>query len=194
MIFERRLVGIEKKLEYTHRGFERVHQLWTGYVGMARLNRTVFQCASHCYVCSCHKDFYTFTNISSLSCQFRRFRFAYKRGLHCVYLELLGATTGYFLIGSRAQSMNIRKQMPRFVVLRSMLVFMLVGVILFAFSRTIMTFILLIFIGFSSNVLHHDAFSLHGSYSSGKSRLLRRLCRLRLGAGRFSWALPRLSI
>ena len=45
--------------------------------------------------------------------------------------------------------MNIRKQMPRFVLLRSLLIFVLVGVIRFAFSPTIMTGILLIFIGFA---------------------------------------------
>ena len=45
--------------------------------------------------------------------------------------------------------MDIRKQMPRFVLLRSLLVFTLVGVISFAFSPTIMTGILLIFIGFA---------------------------------------------
>jgi len=45
--------------------------------------------------------------------------------------------------------MDIRKQMPRFVLLRSILILMLVGVILFTFSPTIMTGILLIFIGFA---------------------------------------------
>jgi predicted MFS family arabinose efflux permease len=39
--------------------------------------------------------------------------------------------------------------MPRFVLLRSILIFSLVGVILFAFQPTIMTGILLIFIGFA---------------------------------------------
>jgi MFS family permease len=64
-------------------------------------------------------------------------------------LNSAGATTGYFFIRGRAQSMDIRKHMPRFVLLRSVLIFMLVGVILFAFSPTIMTGILLIFIGFA---------------------------------------------
>ena len=53
------------------------------------------------------------------------------------------------MIRGRAQSMNIRKQMPRFVLLRSLLIFMLVGVIWFAFSPAIMTGILLMFIGFA---------------------------------------------
>jgi MFS family permease len=45
--------------------------------------------------------------------------------------------------------MNIRKQMPRFVLLRSLLVFTLVGVIWFAFSSNILTGLILIFLGFA---------------------------------------------
>ena len=32
------------------------------------------------------------------------------------YLNSVGATVGYFLIRNRARTMNIRKQMPRFVL------------------------------------------------------------------------------
>jgi MFS family permease len=64
-------------------------------------------------------------------------------------LNSVGATAGYFLIRGRARTMDIRKQMPRFVLLRSLLIFAFVGVIEFAFSPTILTGILLIFIGFA---------------------------------------------
>jgi predicted MFS family arabinose efflux permease len=64
-------------------------------------------------------------------------------------LNSIGGTTGYFLIASRARSMDIRKQMPRFVLLRSILIFSLVGIIVLALEPTIMTGILLIFIGFA---------------------------------------------
>jgi MFS family permease len=69
-------------------------------------------------------------------------------------LNSAGATTGYFFIRERAQSMDIRRQMPRFVLLRSILIFTLVGVILFAFSPTIMTGILLMFIGFAYSMYY----------------------------------------
>ena len=109
-------------------------------------------------------------------------------------LNSVGATTGYFLIRGRAQSMNIRKQMPRFVLLRSLLIFTLVGVIWFAFSPTIMT-------GHSANfhrlrirhVLHYDAFLVNGGYTSRKSRLFRWACRFRSSNRRFPWAFPCLS-
>ncbi len=64
-------------------------------------------------------------------------------------LNSVGGTTGYFLVGRQAHLMDIRKQMPRFVLLRSVLIFSLVGVILFSFEPAIMTGILLVFIGFA---------------------------------------------
>jgi MFS family permease len=64
-------------------------------------------------------------------------------------LNSMGATVGYFLIRGRAQSMNIKEQMPRFVLLRSALIFLLVGIIEFAFYSFIMTGIILVFIGFA---------------------------------------------
>ena len=45
--------------------------------------------------------------------------------------------------------MNIRKQMPRFILLRSLLIFSLVGVILLALVPSILTCILLVCIGFA---------------------------------------------
>jgi predicted MFS family arabinose efflux permease len=45
--------------------------------------------------------------------------------------------------------MDIRKQMPRYVLLRSILIFGLVGAIQFAISPNILTGVLLIFIGFA---------------------------------------------
>src|SRR5208283_3169710 len=56
---------------------------------------------------------------------------------------------GYFLIRSRASSINIRKQMPRFILLRSILVFILIGVIALAIAPTILTCGLLVCLGFA---------------------------------------------
>jgi MFS family permease len=64
-------------------------------------------------------------------------------------LNSIGATIGYFLIRNRARSMDLRKQMPRFVLFRSLLIFMLVGIIQLAFSPTILTGIFLVFLGFA---------------------------------------------
>jgi predicted MFS family arabinose efflux permease len=64
-------------------------------------------------------------------------------------LNSVGATIGYFLIRGKAHSMDIRKQMPRFILIRSLLVFALVGVIWFAIAPTLMTCAILICLGFA---------------------------------------------
>jgi predicted MFS family arabinose efflux permease len=70
--------------------------------------------------------------------------------VYVVYiLNSVGATAGYFLISGRARYMDIRKQMPRFVFIRSILIFALIGIIQFAIAPTIMTCVLLVFIGFA---------------------------------------------
>ncbi len=147
LIFERRLVSIEKKLEYTHRGVEASSRLMDGLPWKGRLKQDSFAGFALAIV--------LFALATSLF--FTPLPIFLNEGLHLpmsiVYfayiLNSAGATTGYFLIRGRAQSMNIRKQMPRFVLLRSLLVFMIVAVIWFAFSPAILTGILLIFLGFT---------------------------------------------
>ncbi len=147
MIFERRLVGIERKMDYANRGFEGSSKLMDGL----RWDGSLKEASFAGFVCG----IVLFSLATSLF--FTPLPIFLRQGLRLstslVYvayiLNSVGSTTGYFLIGRKAQSMDIRKQMPRFVLLRSILIFMLVGVILFAFSRTIMTCVLLIFIGFA---------------------------------------------
>jgi MFS family permease len=64
-------------------------------------------------------------------------------------LNSVGATVGYFLISKRARSMNIRKQIPRFVLFRGLLILLLIGIIQLAFSPTFLTVLFLVFIGFA---------------------------------------------
>ena len=105
-------------------------------------------------------------------------------------LNSVGGTTGYFLIGRRAQSMDIRKQMPRFVLSRSIIIFILVGVILLHFSPTDHD-------GHPADfyrvcichVLHHDAFAVNGGYTAGQGRAFRWNGRVRICNWRFSWGL-----
>jgi MFS family permease len=147
IIFERRLVSIERKLDFTYRGVESASRLMDGQRLDGPLKEDSFLRFALAIV--------MFALATSLF--FTPLPIYLKEGLglptSMVYvayiLNSVGATTGYFLIRGRAQSMDIRKQMPRFVLLRSLLIFALVAVIWFAFSPTIMTGILLIFIGFA---------------------------------------------
>ena len=147
MIFERRLVGIERKMDYTYRGVEGSSRLMDGLPWDGSLKQDSFAGFVLAIVLFALATSLFFTPLpiflnEGLGLPMSMVYFAY-------ILNSAGATTGYFLIRGRAQSMNIRKQMPRFVLLRSLLIFMLVGVIWFAFSPAILTGILLIFIGFA---------------------------------------------
>jgi len=147
MIFERRLVGIERKMDLASRGFEGSSKLMDGLRWDGSLKEDSFA------------GFVVGIVIFSLATSlfFTPLPIFLREGLHLstswVYvayiLNSVGGTAGYFLVGKKAQSMDIRKQMPRFVLSRSLIIFALVGVILFGLSPTIMTGILLIFIGFA---------------------------------------------
>jgi predicted MFS family arabinose efflux permease len=147
MIFERRLVGIERRIDFTYRGLESSSRMMDGYGWDGSLKQENFLGFAIAIV--------MFSLATSLF--FTPLPIFLKQGLglptSMVYvayiLNSVGATLGYFLISHRARSMNIRKQMPRFVFLRSLLIFLLIGVVQFAFSPTILTVAILVFIGFS---------------------------------------------
>jgi MFS family permease len=147
MIFERRLVGIEKKIDYTCRGIESSSRLMDGLKWDGALKQDHFLGFALALV--------LFSLATSIF--FVPLPIFLNQGLglseswvYVAYiLNSVGATVGYFLIRGRARSMDIRKQMPRFVLLRSLLVFALVGVIQFAIAPNILTGLLLVFLGFA---------------------------------------------
>lgn len=147
LIFERRLVNIERKLDFSHRGFEGSARLMDGLQWDGSLKQDNFAGFVLAIVMFALATSLFFTPLplfleNGLGLPTRMVYFAY-------ILNSVGATTGYFFIRSHAQSMNLRKQMPRFILMRSVLIFSLVGVILFSIDPTVMTMILLIFIGFA---------------------------------------------
>jgi MFS family permease len=147
LIFERRLVKIEKKLEYTHRGVEALSRLMDGLRWRGSLKKDSFRGFALAIVMFALATSLFFTPLPVFLHQ----------GLHLptslVYvayiLNSIGATTGYFFIRGRARSMDIRRQMPRVVFVRTLLIFALTAFIWLAFSPAITTGILLIFIGFT---------------------------------------------
>lgn len=147
MIFERRLVGIERTLDFSHRGFEGSSKLMDGLRWDGNLKQDSFAGFALAIVMFALATSLFFTPLplflkDGLGLSTSMIYVAY-------ILNSIGATTGYFLIGKTATSMDIRKQMPRFILLRSILIFSLVGVIAISLSPTITTGILLVFIGFA---------------------------------------------
>ncbi len=147
MIFERRLVGIEKKIDYTYRGIESSNRLLDGYPPDKGLKQDRFLgFALAIFLFSLASSlFFTplpiFFNLE-LSLPPSMIYVAY-------ILNSVGATIGYFLVGRRARTMNTRKQMPRYVFFRSLLIFILVAVVQLAISPTILTGVILAFLGFA---------------------------------------------
>jgi MFS family permease len=148
MIFERRLVGMERKLDYTFRGFEASSRMMDGlptdgsfkkdsFLGFG-LGLVLFSVASSLF-------------FTPLPIFFSEPPLALPTSLiFVVYmLSSFGAITGYFIIGRRAAYIDAKKQMRRVVLMRSLLVFLLVTVIQFAFSPTVVAGAILVFLGFA---------------------------------------------
>ena len=147
MIFERRLVAIERTLDFSHRGFEGSHKLMDGLKWNGSLKRDSFigfACAIVLF------SFATSVFFTPLPVYLKEVFGGQDQFVYLAYiLNSVGATAGYFLIRSQARSMDIRKQMPRFILIRSVLVFALVGVISLAVAPTIFTCVLLVCLGFA---------------------------------------------
>jgi MFS family permease len=152
IIFERRLVGIERKVDFTCRSVYSASKVLSG----ARWDGTPKQ--------ENFKIFALAIVLFSLATSifFTPLPIFLSQGLQLpdsmVYIAYIftsiGATTGYFFVSGRARSMDIRKQMPRYVLYRSLLIFALIGVIQLVIAPTLMTFLVLVFLGFSYAVYY----------------------------------------
>jgi len=147
IVFERRLVGIERKMDNACRGLEGSSRLMDGLRWDGSLKEDSFLGFASAIVLFALATSILFT---PLPIYLKSIFGGQEQFVYLAYiLNSVGATAGYFLIRNRAFSMNIRKQMPRFILLRSMLVFALVAAISIAFQPTIITCILLICLGFA---------------------------------------------
>jgi MFS family permease len=184
MIFERRLVGIEKRIDFTYRGLESSSKLMDGLRWDGSLKQDNFLGFALAIVMFSLATSLFFTPLPIFLKQSLGFPTSM---VYVAYiLNSIGATAGYFLIRGRARTMDIRKQMPRFVLLRGLLIFMLVGIIQFAFSPTIMTGVLLIFLGFAYAMYYILMLSLSMELiPEGKAGLFDVLVGLGAGVGSF---------
>jgi MFS family permease len=179
MIFERRLVGMERTLDFAARGMESYSLRWKGslkkesFPGFA-LAIVAFSLATSLFFTPLPIYLKTIFNGQSSM-------------VYIAYiLNSIGATVGYFLIRNKARSMDLRKQMPRYVLIRCLLVFSVVGVIEFTLFPTILTGLLLVFIGFSYAMYYIMMISLSMELiPQGKSGLFDGLVGLGAAVGSF---------
>jgi MFS family permease len=147
MIFERRLVAIERKMDNAHRGFTALTRIMDGLRWEGSLKEDRFLGFAFAIVLFALATSLFFT---PLPIYLRDVFGGQEQYVYLAYiLNSAGATVGYFLIRQRANSMNLRKQMPRFILLRSLLVFVLVAAISLAIVPTVVTCIFLVCLGFT---------------------------------------------
>jgi MFS family permease len=147
MIFERRLVGIEKKIDFTYRGSETSSKLLDGLAVSERFREENFLAFGLGLVLFSLASSTFFTPLPIFFSQHLSLPTSM---IFVVYmLNSGGAMIGYFFIGRRAGFMNARKQMRRMVLLRSFLVFLLVAVVQATFSTTLLAGVILVMLGFA---------------------------------------------
>ncbi len=146
MIFERSLVGLERALDYSHRGFDCSNKLMDGLKWKGSLKRDNFTAFALAIVFFSLATSIFFT---PLPVYLKDLFGGQQQYVYLAYiLNSVGATVGYFLIRSKAQNMDTRKQMPRFILLRGLFVLALVGSVMFMFLPIILTCVLLVCLGF----------------------------------------------
>jgi len=153
MIFERRLVSIERNIDFTFRGVETASRLLDGLPVEGRFRKdsffsfgvglVLFSLASSLFF----TPLPIFFSIPPLSFPTSVIFLVYM-------LNSGGAVFGYFIIGRRAGSMDAKKQMQRIVLLRSILVILLVCVVNFVFYPAASAGLVLVLLGFAYAVYY----------------------------------------
>ena len=147
LIFERRLVSIEKKLNFTYRGLDTFSKLMDGVSLREKLKTESFFGFGMGLVLFSLASSLFFTPLPIFFVQEMAFPTSM---VFMVYmLSSGGAVIGYFLAGRSATSPKAKTYMRRMVLLRSVLIFSLAVVVHFALSMTLLASFILVLLGFA---------------------------------------------
>jgi len=152
LIFERRLVSIEKKIDYTYRGLGNASRLLDGLPLREKLKGDSFLAFGACLV--------LFSLASSLFFTPLPIFFSQELAIPASMIFMIymlnsgGALVGYFFSGRRAMSPDAKTHMRRIVLLRSVLVLSLVAIVEFAVSPTLLAAVILVSMGFAYAFYH----------------------------------------
>jgi MFS family permease len=144
---ERRLVGMENKLDFAHRGFDTLSKMWRGNMDTSGFRQTRFLGfgLAILFFSLATSVFYTplpvfFTDYLGLD----------PSSVFIVYvLGSIGATSGYFYIRTRAFGGNAKSRISRMILLRSLFIFLIVAVVGLSFNSLAMSGLMLIGLGFA---------------------------------------------
>jgi len=145
LIFERRLVRIERAVDFTYRSVISVSRILGGSSWCDPPKRDNFRLFALAIVLFSLATSIFFTPLPVFLSQ----GLGLPSGMAYVgsIFTSLGAITGYFFICERARSMDTRKQMSRCVLFRSLLLFVLIGIIQLAIYPSVMIFLVLVLLG-----------------------------------------------
>jgi predicted MFS family arabinose efflux permease len=152
LIFERRLVSIERKIDYTDRGVRAASQILDGYSSTDKLRQESFFAFGIALV------FFSLalnTFLTPLPIFFAE-KLAFPPNLIFVVYMLNsgGAIAGYLFIGRRSEFTDAKTQVRRIVLLRSALIFLLVAVVQIGFATTLFTALILVLLNFAYAVYY----------------------------------------
>jgi MFS family permease len=145
--FERRLVGMERTLDFSHRGFETLSKMWRGNIDTSGFKQTRFLGfgLAILFFSLATAVFYTplpifFTDYIGLD----------TGSVFVVYvLGSIGATSGYFFIRNRAFGGDTKKRISRMILTRGLFVFLIVAVVGLSFYPLAMAGVMLVGLGFA---------------------------------------------
>lgn len=147
LIFERRLVGIEKTIDYTYRGVGVASKILAGLSFDGKLRR------ENLYAFCCGLALFSFassTCFTSLPVFFSKDLALPTSTVFMIYmLNASGGVAGYFLAGRRSLQLEEKTQMRRIVLFRSALAFMLVVFAQMSSYTAVFATTILILMGFT---------------------------------------------
>jgi MFS family permease len=147
MNFERRLVGMERTLDYAHSGFQTLSKMWRGNIDTSGFKQTRFLGfgLAILFFSLATSVFYT-----PLPVFFTDFLGLDAGSVFSVYvLGSVGATSGYFFIRNRAFGGDAKKRISRMILLRSLFVFLIVGFVSLSVYPLAMAGLMLVGLGFA---------------------------------------------
>jgi len=184
LIFERRLVSIEKKVDYTYRGVGAFSKLMDGVSLREKLKAESFSAFGLGLVLFSLASSLFFTPLPIFFS--KELAFPTNMVFLVYMLSSGGAVAGYFLVRRSVTSPNVKSYMRRIVLLRSALVFALVVIVNFAVSTTLLASVILVFMGFAYAVYYILTLSLSMELiSTGKTGLFDALVGLGAAIGSF---------
>ena len=152
MIFERRLVGIERRIDFTYRGLENASELMDGHFSGESLKQESFLAFGIALMLFMLGSGVFFTPLPIFF--ERQLSFPSSMIFFVYMLNSGGAMLGYLVAGRRSPYSNAKTQMRRIVLFRSVLIFSLVAVVDLVASPMVFAGIILVALGFAYAVYY----------------------------------------